>query len=128
MSRVVKEAKHRGYVTTLLDRRRSLPDINSANAVVRGYAERNAINAPLQGSAADLIKIAMIRLDAAIRERGLKSRMILQVHDELNFNVPTDELAEMTELVRSTMESVYPDLRVPLEVSIGHGPTWLDAH
>ena len=128
MSRVVEEAKHRGYVTTLLDRRRSLPDINSANAVVRGYAERNAINAPLQGSAADLIKIAMIRLDAAIRERGLKSRMILQVHDELNFNVPTDELSEMTELVRSTMESVYPDLRVPLEVSIGHGPTWLDAH
>jgi len=128
MSRVVEEAKHRGYVTTLLDRRRSLPDINSANAVVRGYAERNAINAPLQGSAADLIKIAMIRLDAAIRERGLKSRMILQVHDELNFNVPTDELTEMTELVRSTMESVYPDLRVPLEVSIGHGPTWLDAH
>ena len=128
MSRVVEEAKHRGYVTTLLGRRRSLPDINSANAVVRGYAERNAINAPLQGSAADLIKIAMIRLDAAIRERGLKSRMILQVHDELNFNVPTDELAEMTELVRSTMESVYPDLRVPLEVSIGHGPTWLDAH
>ena len=123
MSRVVEEAKHRGYVTTLLDRRRSLPDINSANAVVRGYAERNAINAPLQGSAADLIKIAMIRLDAAIREQGLKSRMILQVHDELNFNVPTDELAEMTELVRSTMESVYPDLRVPLEVSIGHGPT-----
>ena len=115
-------------MTTLLDRRRSLPDINSANAVVRGYAERNAINAPLQGSAADLIKIAMIRLDAAIRERGLKSRMILQVHDELNFNVPTDELAEMTELVRSTMESVYPELCVPLEVSIGHGPTWLDAH
>ena len=128
MERVVTEAKQRGYVTTLLERRRSLPDINSANAVVRGYAERNAINAPLQGSAADLIKLAMIRLDAAIRERGLKSRMILQVHDELNFNVPMDELAEMTDLVRSTMESVYPDLRVPLEVSIGHGTNWLEAH
>ena len=128
MERVVAEAKQRGYVTTLLERRRSLPDINSANAVVRGYAERNAINAPLQGSAADLIKLAMIHLDAAIRERGLKSRMILQVHDELNFNVPMDELAEMTELVRSTMESVFPDLRVPLEVSIGHGTNWLEAH
>ncbi len=128
MERVVAEAKQHGYVTTLLERRRSLPDINSANAVVRGYAERNAINAPLQGSAADLIKLAMIRLDAAIRERGLKSRMILQVHDELNFNVPMDELAEMTELVRSTMESVFPDLRVPLEVSIGHGTNWLEAH
>ena len=128
MERVVAEAKQRGYVTTLLERRRSLPDINSANAVVRGYAERNAINAPLQGSAADLIKLAMIRLDAAIRERGLKSRMILQVHDELNFNVPMDELAEMTDLVRTTMESVFPDLRVPLEVSIGHGTNWLEAH
>ena len=128
MERVVAEAKQRGYVTTLLERRRSLPDINSANAVVRGYAERNAINAPLQGSAADLIKLAMIRLDAAIRERGLKSRMILQVHDELNFNVPMAELAEMTDLVRSTMESVFPDLRVPLEVSIGHGTNWLEAH
>ena len=115
-------------MTTLLDRRRLLPDINSANAVVRGYAERNAINAPLQGSAADLIKIAMIRLEQAIRERGLRSRMILQVHDELNFNVPLSELDEMTTLVREVMESVYPDLRVPLEVSIGHGANWLEAH
>ena len=128
MTEVVEEAKKRGYVTTLLGRRRLLPDINSANAVVRGYAERNAINAPLQGSAADLIKIAMIRLEQAIRERGLRSRMILQVHDELNFNVPLDELDEMTTLVREVMESVYPDLRVPLEVSIGHGANWLEAH
>ena len=128
MTEVVEEAKKRGYVTTLLGRRRLLPDINSANAVVRGYAERNAINAPLQGSAADLIKLAMIRLEQAIRERGLRSRMILQVHDELNFNVPLDELDEMTTLVREVMESVYPDLRVPLEVSIGHGANWLEAH
>lgn len=128
MHRVVQEAKHQGYVTTLLGRRRSLPDINSANAVVRGYAERNAINAPLQGSAADLIKIAMIRLEEAIRKRGLKSRMLLQVHDELNFNVPLDEVDEMTSLVRSVMESVYPDLLVPLEVSIGTGANWLEAH
>ena len=128
MTEVVEEAKKRGYVTTLLGRRRLLPDINSANAVVRGYAERNAINAPLQGSAADLIKLAMIRLEQAIRERGLGSRMILQVHDELNFNVPLPELDEMTALVREVMESVYPDLRVPLEVSIGHGANWLEAH
>jgi len=128
MTEVVEEAKKRGYVTTLLGRRRLLPDINSANAVVRGYAERNAINAPLQGSAADLIKIAMIRLEQAIRERGLRSRMILQVHDELNFNVPLSELDEMTILVREVMESVYHDLRVPLEVSIGHGANWLEAH
>ena len=128
MTEVVEEAKKRGYVTTLLGRRRLLPDINSANAVVRGYAERNAINAPLQGSAADLIKLAMIRLEQAIRERGLGSRMILQVHDELNFNVPLPELPEMTSLVREVMESVYPDLRVPLEVSIGHGANWLEAH
>ena len=128
MTEVIETAKKQGYVTTLLDRRRLLPDINSANAVVRGYAERNAINAPLQGSAADLIKIAMIRLDEAIRQRGLRSRMILQVHDELNFNVPFSELEEMTELVRTTMESIYPSLLVPLEVSIGHGPTWLAAH
>ena len=128
MTEVVEEAKKRGYVTTLLGRRRLLPDINSANAVVRGYAERNAINAPLQGSAADLIKLAMIRLEQAIRERGLGSRMILQVHDELNFNVPLSELDEMTTLVREVMESVYPDLRVPLEVSIGHGANWLEAH
>ena len=128
MTEVVEEAKKRGYVTTLLGRRRLLPDINSANAVVRGYAERNAINAPLQGSAADLIKLAMIRLERAIRERGLGSRMILQVHDELNFNVPLSELPEMTALVREVMESVYPDLRVPLEVSIGHGANWLEAH
>ena len=128
MHEVVEQAKRQGYVSTLLGRRRSLPDINSANAVVRGYAERNAINAPLQGSAADLIKLAMIRLEQAIRERGLRSRMILQVHDELNFNVPLSELDEMTTLVREVMESVYPDLRVPLEVSIGHGANWLEAH
>lgn len=128
MEQVVEEARHRGYVTTLLDRRRSLPDINSANAVVRGYAERNAINAPLQGSAADLIKIAMIRLDEALQARGLQSRIILQVHDELNLNVPLEELDEVAALVRSTMERVYPELRVPLEVSLGTGANWLEAH
>ena len=128
MHEVVEQAKRQGYVSTLLGRRRSLPDINSANAVVRGYAERNAINAPLQGSAADLIKIAMIRLEEELRSRGLRSEILLQVHDELNLNVPLDELDEVTHLVRTTMESVYPELRVPLEVSIGTGANWLEAH
>ena len=128
MHEVVEQAKRQSYVSTLLGRRRSLPDINSANAVVRGYAERNAINAPLQGSAAALIKIAMIRLEEELRSRGLRSEILLQVHDELNLNVPLDELDEVTHLVRTTMEAVYPELRVPLEVSIGTGANWLEAH
>ena len=128
MQSVVEEARERGYVTTLLGRRRLLPDLRSANAVVRGYAERNAINAPLQGSAADLIKLAMIRLDEELRARGLRSRILLQVHDELNLNVPLEELDEVTYLVRSVMEGVWPELRVPLEVSVGHGENWLVAH
>ena len=128
MQAVVEEARERGYVTTLLGRRRLLPDLRSANAVVRGYAERNAINAPLQGSAADLIKLAMIRLDEELRARGLRSRILLQVHDELNLNVPLEELDEVTDLVRTVMEGVWPELRVPLEVSVGHGENWLVAH
>ena len=128
MQSVVEEARERGYVTTLLGRRRLLPDLRSANAVVRGYAERNAINAPLQGSAADLIKLAMIRLDEELRARGLRSRILLQVHDELNLNVPLEELDEVTYLVRTVMEGVWPELRVPLEVSVGHGENWLVAH
>ena len=128
MQAVVEEARERGYVTTLLGRRRLLPDLRSANAVVRGYAERNAINAPLQGSAADLIKLAMIRLDEELRARGLRSRILLQVHDELNLNVPLEELDEVTYLVRTVMEGVWPELRVPLEVSVGHGENWLVAH
>lgn len=128
MDRVIEQAKAQGYVATLLGRRRYLPDITSANAVVRGYAERNAINAPLQGTAADIIKIAMIRLYAEIRRRGLKSRMILQVHDELNFNVPKSELAEMRQLVRQTMQSALTTLAVPLVVEVGEGGSWLEAH
>lgn len=128
MERTKGQAKEQGYVSTLLGRRSYLKDINSANAVVRGYAERNAINAPLQGTAADIIKIAMVRLDQEIRRRGLRSRMILQVHDELNFNVYRDELEEMKTLVRETMEEAYPDLLVRLEVEVGVGPNWLEAH
>lgn len=128
MKRVVAEARTKGYVQTLLGRRRYLPDINSRNAVVRGYAERNAINAPLQGTAADIIKLAMIAISKEVKVRGLKSRMILQVHDELNFNVPLDELEEMKTLVHQCMSVAGGNLRVPLEVGIGYGHNWLEAH
>lgn len=128
MKDVVREAQIKGYVSTLMGRRRYLPDINSANSVVRGYAERNAINAPLQGTAADIIKVAMIRIQHELEARGLRSRMILQVHDELNFSVYRPELEEVMELVRRIMSEACPELSVPLEVGMGYGRTWLEAH
>ncbi len=127
MERVLEEARSKGYVSTLLGRRRYLPDLNNSNALVRGYAERNAINAPLQGTAADIIKIAMIRLDEAIKERGLKSRLILQVHDELNLNVAKEELDEVLQLLKETMQNAL-SLSVPLDVEAGVGTNWLEAH
>ncbi|WP_329904608.1 DNA polymerase I [Porphyromonas pogonae] len=128
MDKSIEDAKETGYVTTLLGRKRYLKDINSANAVVRGYAERNAINAPIQGTAADIIKLAMIRIYNTIKERGLKSRMILQVHDELNFNVYRDELDEMKQIVLDGMQGVLPHLKVPLIAEMGVGANWLEAH
>lgn len=128
MEEVVAQAREEGYVSTILGRRRYLPDITSANAVVRGYAERNAINAPLQGTAADIIKIAMIKLYEVIRQRKLKSRMLLQVHDELNFNVPKDELDIMLPLIKATMQGALSALSIPLEVEVGYGINWLEAH
>ena len=110
---------------TLFGRVRPIPDINSKNANLRGFAERTAVNTPLQGTAADLIKLAMIRIDAEMRERGLKSRMTLQVHDELVFEVPENEVETMKTLVREQMENVHP-LTVPLLVEIGVGPNWRD--
>jgi DNA polymerase-1 len=110
-----------------MGRKRRLADINSRNAVVRGYAERNAINAPLQGSAADIIKRAMIDIDAEIRRRGLASRMILQVHDELLFDVAPGEVDELQALVIARMEGAF-DARVPLTVSSGVAANWLEAH
>lgn len=123
----IERARRDGYVSTIMQRKRFLPEINSRNAVVRGYAERNAINAPLQGSAADIIKIAMINIDREMRRRGLKSKMILQVHDELVFNVVPDEQAELNKLVVQLMEDAYHG-RVPLEVGVGIGNNWLEAH
>ncbi len=121
----LEEARRELRVKTLFGRVRPIPDINSKNANQRGFAERTAVNTPLQGTAADLIKIAMIRIDAAVRERGLKSRMTLQVHDELVFEVPENEIEVMRSLVREHMEKAH-ELAVPLLVEIGVGPNWRD--
>jgi DNA polymerase-1 len=125
INKTLEEARRDLRVKTLFGRIRPIPDINSKNFTQRGFAERTAVNTPLQGTAADLIKIAMIRIDAALRERGLKSRMTLQVHDELVFEVPENELDVMQLLVREHMEKVHA-LRVPLQVEMGVGPNWRD--
>ena len=126
LDRQIELARQQGFVETLFKRRRYIPEIKERNFSLRAYGERNAQNSPLQGSAADLIKLAMVRIHRAIRERGLAGRMLLQVHDELIFEAPPDEVDAMTELVRSYMENVV-ELRVPLVVDIGIGPNWLEA-
>jgi DNA polymerase-1 len=126
IDRTLDETRREGRVKTLFGRVRPIPDINSKNFNLRGFAERTAVNTPLQGTAADLIKLAMIRIDAMIRERGMKSRMTLQVHDELVFEVPEAEVDEMRSLVREQMENVHPELSVPLMVEIGVGKNWRD--
>ena len=123
----VAQAREKGYVTTIFGRRRMLPDINSRNAVVRSFSERNAVNAPIQGSAADIIKIAMVRIYAEMKQRGLKSKMILQVHDELNFDVVPAEAEVLTELVVRNMQNAYQG-QVPLTASHAIAANWLDAH
>lgn len=127
MDKVVHDARDCGYVETIMKRRRYLPDINSANAMVRGYAERNAVNAPIQGSAADIIKLAMIKIHQAMKGSKLVSKMILQVHDELVFDVVNDEIDQMKSLVRECMENAV-EMEVPLEVEVEVGENWLDAH
>lgn len=127
MDESIRVAKEKGYVETLFKRKRYLPDINSGNAIVRGYAERNAINAPIQGSAADIIKLAMVRIHKRIEEQKLKSRMILQVHDELNFNVYKEEFDQIKQIVLEEMENVIK-LEVPLIADCGVGANWLEAH
>jgi DNA polymerase-1 len=121
----LEQARRDGKVKTLFGRVRPIPDINSKNSNQRGFAERTAVNTPLQGTAADLIKLAMIRIDEEIRERGLKSKMTLQVHDELVFEVPVSEVEEMKQLVRERMEGAHA-LEVPLLVELGVGPNWRD--
>ena len=122
---VLEETRREQRVKTLFGRVRPIPDINSKNANMRGFAERTAVNTPLQGTAADLIKLAMIRIDEELRGRKLKSRMLLQVHDELLFEVPHAELGQVRDLVQEKMQDVYP-LKVPLVVEIGVGPNWRD--
>ena len=127
MQKSIEQARIDGYVSTVMGRRRYLPDINSRSNTVRSYAERNAINAPLQGTAADIIKVAMVDIDREIRRQGLRSRMIMQVHDELIFNVVPDEAARLTELVTTRMEAAYSG-RVPMAAAAGLGTSWLEAH
>ena len=127
MDEMIQGAREKGYVETMLGRRRYLRDILSRNAVVRGFAERNAINAPIQGSAADIIKIAMIRIYQKLQQGAYKTKMLLQVHDELVFDVYKPELEEVSGMIRTEMEQAY-ELSVPLIVDIGVGDNWLEAH
>ncbi|MEH6407719.1 MAG: DNA polymerase, partial [Leeuwenhoekiella sp.] len=127
ISEQIEFAREHGYVSTVLGRRRYLKDINSGNAVVRGAAERNAVNAPIQGSAADIIKIAMINIHKKLEENSYKTKMLLQVHDELVFDVYKPELEEVRKMIKTEMESAYI-LTVPLNVDMGVGENWLEAH
>ena len=127
MERAKAEAREKGYVETFFHRRRYLPDINSANATVRGFAERNAINAPIQGTAADIIKVAMIRIHSRFKAEGIRSKMILQVHDELNFSVLPEEKSQVEAIVLHEMQHAI-DLTVPLVADSGFGQNWLEAH
>lgn len=126
MHDIVQEAKHKGYVETIMKRRRYLPEITSRNYNVRSFAERTALNTPIQGSAADIIKKAMIEIDKRLTEKNLKARMLLQVHDELIFEAPEEEIDKLTELVIDVMENTV-ELKVPLKVDYAYGKTWYDA-
>ena len=127
MGKAIAKAREKGYAETVLGRRRTLRDINSRNATARQAAERDAINTPIQGSAADLIKIAMVRVDRAIKAENLRAKMVLQIHDELVFDCPKDETERLKEIVRREMSTAL-DFGVPLEVGIGEGANWLEAH
>lgn len=127
MDTSILKARENGYVETLLGRKRYLADINSQNATVRGFAERNAINAPIQGTAADIIKIAMVRIHRRFEQENIRAKMILQVHDELNFSVPKDELEKVREIVICEMENAVK-LNVPLIADCGVGESWFEAH
>lgn len=127
IDQAIEEARQKGYALTAFGRRRYLKDINSKNGTVRAFAERNAVNAPIQGTAADIIKIAMIRIDERLRREGLHARMILQVHDELNFSCPREELPQLQDLVLQEMSAAYT-MSVPLIADSGVGQNWLEAH
>ena len=128
MENTVESARSTGYVKTLLGRRRYLRDIDSRNSLARSNAERVAINTPIQGTAADLIKVAMINIHKALKEKGLQTKMILQVHDELVFDVPKDELEKVKPIIHDLMSNAIPNLQVPILVEMGVGNNWLEAH
>ena len=127
MDKSILEARAKGYAETLFHRRRYLADINSHNATVRGFAERNAINAPIQGTAADIIKVAMIRIHRRFKAEGIQSKMILQVHDELNFSVVPEEHEKVERIVMEEMQNAF-EMQVPLVADSGWGKNWLEAH
>ena len=125
--KTIRFARQNGYVETIMGRRRYLPDIRSGNATVRGFAERNAINAPVQGSSADMIKVAMIRIFDEMKKQNLASRMILQVHDELVFDAVKSEVESLKTIVEQGMKNAIP-LSVPIVVDMNTGNNWLEAH
>lgn len=127
MDECIQRAKETGYVETIFGRKRYLADINSQNSVVRGFAERNAINAPIQGSAADIIKIAMVNIQKRLTAENMQTKMTMQVHDELNFVVPVSEAEQARRVVVEEMENVLK-LKVPLIADCGVGANWLEAH
>lgn len=127
MEGILEFARKTGYVETLLGRRRYIRDIRSSNGILRKAAERNAINAPIQGTAADIIKVAMIHIFKELNDKNLKTKMVLQVHDELIFDVPQDELPVVMEMIPRLMNQAM-NLKVPLEVEINSGKSWFDAH
>jgi len=129
MDRTIKFAKEHSYVKTELGRKRWLRDIHSANQTVRGYAERNAINMPIQGTAADMIKLAMITVQKELKQSGMRARMTLQVHDELVFDVPVGEVQQVEQLIKKAMEGAMKlPHDVPVNVETGSGGNWLEAH
>ena len=128
MDEVVDKAREQGYVTTLMGRRRYLRDIDSRNGILRSHAERNAINTPIQGTAADLIKLAMIDIHKELKKRNSKTKMILQVHDELVFDAHKDEIDELRPIIEKLMQDAIPNLKVPIKVGIDVGQNWLEAH
>jgi DNA polymerase-1 len=127
INKQINFARENGYVETILGRRRYLRDINSRNSIVRSASERNAINAPIQGSAADIIKLAMININKRLKNEKLETKMMLQVHDELVFETPKKEIEKCVKIIRHEMENVF-DLRVKLKVDINYGNNWLEAH
>ena len=127
MDKAIEQARELGYVETIMGRRRYLRNINSRNATVRGFDERNAINAPIQGSAADMIKVAMVDIHREMQKRALKSKMILQVHDELVFDAHKTEVETLKEILEDKMVNAIK-MAVPIEIEIGLGDNWLQAH